>query len=278
VNGSVSEVPTTQPGPLRETLTFVFYRFEVAALVIWFVARWLVYGANLPVPIELPFIDAITLIIATLATVFGLVRWWPLQNVLAIAFLTFLLSGVLEHVLGIGSGIYPEKAARAVFDVPWTAPILWLVVLLNARSVTRLVLWPYRERGSYGLWLIFITAVMTALVLVLQDSICDPTAELSKLIGIFFIRLVASGFLLVIVAPFLIPKGAVVPTPDCGPVAIWSVLNLYLIVIAGMEHYWERAGILIVLNGVVTTFSLRARKKRRGPKAPKQPMLEQDRT
>jgi hypothetical protein len=270
----MNEAPaqTQQQGPIRETLTWMLYRFEISALAIWFVVRWLVYAVGLSVPVELPYIDAITLVIATLATLFGLSRWWPSQNIIAIAALTVLLSGALEHVLLISTGAgYPDSAGNAIFGVPWVVPLLWFVVMLNARSVARLILWPHREKGSYGLWLILFTAVMTALVLMVQEAICGRFYNWGAPVTLALVRWLAAIFFLAIVAPFLIPKGAVIPPPDYGPVTVWAMINLYLIVVAGIGHYWEGAGILIVVNGILTTLALRARKRRK-PKAPKQPL------
>lgn len=255
---------------LRDTLAFTFYRFELITLAIWVVVRLLIHGAGVRIPIELPYIDAITITLATAATVFGLSRWWPAQNIIAIAFLTIALSLTLEHFLVAHTDApYSDTAGKTFFGVPWTISVLWLVVLLNARSVARLVLWPKREKGSYGLWLLFFTAVMTALVLLVMEIVSNRFPILGAPIALSGVRLIAALLILTIIAPFLIPKGAVVPPPDCGPVAIWAVINGYLIVIAAIEHSWESAGILIVLNGLLTTFALRWRKKRK-PKAPTQ--------
>jgi hypothetical protein len=56
-------------------------------------------------------------------------------------------------------------------------------------------------------------------------------------------------------------------------VLVWAVINLYLVIIAiaANGNYWDCAGILVVANGILTTWALRAR-KRRNPKAPKQPI------
>lgn len=261
-----------QPGPLRETLTWMLYRFELSALVVWFFIRWLVHGAGLSVPVELPYIDGVTLVLATLATLFGLSRWWPSQNIIAIAFLTIALSGALEHILVISTGSqYSDAAGKGVFGVPWSLPLFWFVAMLNARSVARLILWPKREKGSYGLWLIVLTAVMTALVLLVQEAISGRFANWAAPLMLSGIRLLAAIFFLAIVAPFLIPKGPVIPPPVCGPVMVWAIINLYLVIVAAMGNYWDGAGILVVANGVLTTWGLRAR-KRRNPKAPKQPI------
>src|SRR4051812_10545582 len=83
------------PRPLAAML----FRFELAALAIWFLLRWIAFGLNLPVPIDLPFPDAVTIIIATLATLFALGRWWPAQNLVAVTVLILVLSGVFEYVL-----------------------------------------------------------------------------------------------------------------------------------------------------------------------------------
>ncbi|MGZ4965073.1 MAG: carotenoid biosynthesis protein [Limisphaerales bacterium] len=264
---NVTAEEQAQPSPLRETLACMFYRFEVIAMSAWFVARWLVHGAYLHVPIELPYVDAITVVLATVATIFGLSRWWPNQNVIAVSFLTVALSGVLEHILIISTGSpYSDNAGAAFFGVPWTLPLIWFIAMLNARSVARLVLWPKREKGSYGLWLILFTSVMTALALLVNEAVCGRFYNWGALVALCAVRFLAAVFFLAIVAPFLIPKGGVIPAPDCGPVAIWAVLNAYLIIVAAIVHSWESAGILVVLNGMLTTVGLRWRKKRK-PKA-----------
>lgn len=256
--------------PLRDTLAFTFYRFELTALAIWVAARLLMHAAGMRIPIELPYIDSITIVLATLATLFGLSRWWPAQNVIAIAFLTVALSGTLEHFLVSHTDApYPDIAGKLFYGIPWTLPLLWLVVMLNARSVARLVLWPKREKGSYGLWLLLFTAVMTTLVFLVHEVISNRFSVWGAPVALSVVRTIAGFLFLTIIAPFLIPKGAVVPPPDYGPVAIWAVMNAYLIVIAVIQQSWESFGILIVLNGLLTTFSLRWRKKRK-PKAPRQ--------
>lgn len=261
------QAPST---PLRDTLAFTFYRFELTALAIWVAARLLMHAAGMRIPIELPYIDSITISLATLATAFGLSRWWPAQNVIAIGFLTIAMSWTLEHFLVSHTDApYPEIAGATVYGVPWTLPLLWFVVLLNARSVARLVLWPKREKGSYGLWLLLFTAVMTALIFLVHEVVSNRFSTWEAPLALSGVRLIAALLFLTIIAPFLIPKGAVVPPPDCGPVAIWAIMNAYLIVIAVIGHSWESFGILIVLNGLLTTFSLRWRKKRK-PKAPTQ--------
>jgi hypothetical protein len=270
VNGSAEQ--QLQPGPLRESLAWMFYRFEVSALAVWFVARWIAYAINLRVPVELPYIDATAVVLASLATLFGLSRWWPSQNIIAIGFLTVAFSSVLEHVLVISTGAaYPDQAGKSIYGVPWTIPLLWLVTLLNGRSVARLVLWPRREKGSYGLWLIVLTALVTALVLLVQEVVSGRFYNWNIPLELAGVRLIAAVLLLVIIAPFLIPKGAVVPPPDYGPVMIWAIINTYLVIISATVPAWESASILVVANGVLTTWALRARKKRK-PKAPTQPM------
>jgi len=248
----------------------MFYRFEISALAIWFVIRWLVHGAYLHVPVELPYIDAITIVLAALATVFGLGRWWPAQNVIAVSFLTITLSGVLENILIVSSGTpFPDNAGAAIFSVPWTLPLLWLIAMLNARSVARLILWPKREKSTYGLWLILYTSVMTAAILLVQEEVSGRFYNWGAPLALCGVRFLGALFFLAVVAPFLIPKGAVIPPPDYRPVVIWAVLNAYLVIVAAHEHKWEAAGVIVVLNGILTTIGLRWRKKRK-PKAPRQ--------
>src|SRR5260221_13646108 len=47
--------------------------------------------------------------------------------------------------------------------MPWAAPLLWVVIVLNARGAARLLLRPYRAEQAYGFWLIGLTAVLAML-------------------------------------------------------------------------------------------------------------------
>ena len=56
---------------------------------------------------------------------------------------------------------YTEGASGRIFGtVPWLLPLLWMVVLFNARSVGRLVFRPWRKSRTYGVRVIALTCVM----------------------------------------------------------------------------------------------------------------------
>ena len=44
--------------------------------------------------------------------------------------------------------------------VPWPLPLLWVVLVINARGVGRLVMRPWRKTNFYGFWVIGLTCLL----------------------------------------------------------------------------------------------------------------------
>jgi uncharacterized membrane protein len=114
-------------------------------------------------------LDAVFLVIAAASTLAALWRQLPLQNVLTAALGIAVIGGGFSALgarteLPFGPFIYaPAMGAQIFKTLPWTVPLLWVVVVLNARGVARLILRPWRKNKAYGLRLIGATAVLVLL-------------------------------------------------------------------------------------------------------------------
>ncbi len=113
--------------------------------------------------------EALLLLSATISTLLSLARQLPSQNVLLAAFIIAFIGGV-AHTAGVKSGIPfgpfmfgPQIGWKFFNTLPWTMPLLWVVVVLNSRGVRALVLRPWRKIRTYGFWLIGLTALFTML-------------------------------------------------------------------------------------------------------------------
>ncbi|MEO6999330.1 MAG: carotenoid biosynthesis protein, partial [Terracoccus sp.] len=166
-------------------------------------------GANADLP------EALLIVFATISTLVALARQLPLQNVLLAAGIIALVGG-LAHLLcarvGIPFGpvLFGSGAEPKLFGVlPWILPLLWVVAVLNSRSVARLVLRPWRKMRAYGLWLMGLTALFTALF----DYALEPFATHIKHCWIW----TAGGFVLT-------PQGV----PVSNPVGWFAVTLLIL--------------------------------------------------
>ena len=118
-------------------------------------------------------------ILACALTLCHLARSLPLQNVLACAALIFALSGLIE-IIGVKTGIpfgpfiYTDKLGHQIFHIlPWPVPLLWIIVLLNSRSLSRFILRRQREKANYGLWVIALAAVLATLFDVILEIVAN---------------------------------------------------------------------------------------------------------
>lgn len=210
---------------------------------------------------------------------FGAMRKALAQNVwLAAAVIALLSGGVLglDAAVGIPFGRmqYMDSAGpRIVGLVPWTMPLLSVVVVLNARGVARLIMRPWRKARNYGFWVMGIAACLAALFdlglepfasrinrfWVWQTRPNLPTwygAPLVSLFGWAMTTLLVLGF----ATPVLINKRAGV-SPHHGPVyaplIIWIVVNGLFGLAACAHGLWLAAAVIAAGNLVVMVLAVR---------------------
>jgi uncharacterized membrane protein len=219
---------------------------------------------------------ALLLLLATAGTLSALARQLPLQNVLLAAFVIALMGGAAQALgvkLGIPFGPFvfgPGAGPRLFRTLPWSVPLIWVVVILNSRGVARLILRPWRKVRSYGFWLIGLTALLTAgFDLALEPFAArvqhywfwQPTkfpmtwqgAPLMNFLSWATVALLMLAF----VTPALINKNPVRRPPDFHPLAVWLGALLLFGLASTLHGIWPAGvfdGLLAVL---VAVFAIR---------------------
>jgi uncharacterized membrane protein len=229
-------------------------------LLLFFVLNAGLVGLRLAIPKALPagaaWPDAFLLVLAAGSTLASLSGQVPAQNALLAASVIGCAGGA-AHALGAATGVpfgpfvdHPQNIGRELFSlVPWTVPLIWVVVLLNARGVARLILRPYRSKDGYG----FYVMGLTVLLAVVFDLGWEPYAVLLKHYwawkptripldwytapwSAFLGWALAATLILLFVTPALINKSPAQPRPSYQPLVIWEVLSLLLLTGALVRH------------------------------------------
>ena len=148
---------------------------NIPVVVVFFMVLYqVVAGAGVGGPFNWLLCWLIAL--AAFSTLTALARQLQWQYVLTAAFICGLVGG-LSHAFSLDSGIPfgpfvfgPEAGPQFFSKLPWTVPVIWLVVVFNSRGVGRLILRPWRKMRTYGFWLIGFTVVLSTLF----DLAMDP--------------------------------------------------------------------------------------------------------
>ena len=220
--------------------------------------------------------EALLLLLCAAATLTNLGRRLPGQNVLlAAAFITFMVGAI--ETLGVKTGapfgpfIYTEAAGQTLFDpLPWAVPLLWLVVLLNARGVARLALRPWRKTRNYGLWAISLATLFVMMFDVALQPFASqvqgywrwqstklPPTWFSTPVTNFVGRGVMALLILAFVTPALINKKPVKRPRNYQPLVVWVVLGLYLALGEITHGLWLAATATLGMTVATAVFAMR---------------------
>jgi uncharacterized membrane protein len=215
--------------------------------------------------------------LAAATTLVSLSRRVPLQSVIVAALLILAISGIVLAV-GVRTGVpfglftYTNTAGAQLFDtLPWTMPLLWLVMILNCRGVARLILKPWRKLRVYGFWMMGITSLLAALFglglepfatcvnryWIWETPANSPGWYRAPWVS-FFGRAMTALLILAFATPWLINKrpGGRRP-PDYHPLIIWLSLNLYLIAGLAWQQLWPAVWLVSGIGVVVVITALR---------------------
>lgn len=229
--------------------------------------------ARTPLPGKPGWAEALLVVTTALATLLALARQLPGAKVILAAAIVGLTGG-LVHAIGVttaipfGPFVYSERIGPKLFGaVAWPLPALWIIIVLNARGVARMILKPWRKLKHYGFWVI---GVATALVVLLNLAL-EPFATrgshywlwlptkfpitwhgmpLTNSLGWALGSLLMFAF----ATPFLVntsSRSRKLP-PDYHPLVVWLLLLTLFGTGAAMEQFWS-ATILCVITGIVTT-------------------------
>lgn len=216
--------------------------------------------------------EALLVIVTTLATLVSLARILAGQNVLLAAAIIGLLGGI-AHGMGaktafpFGPFVFSEAAGPQFFNVlAWPMPLIWIIAILNARGVAKLILRPWRKLKSYAFWLIGVTATLV----VLFDLALEPYAAYVNRYWLwlptkfpftwygapivnFFGWVLTALLILAFTTPSLSKKPARTNKNrlDYHPLVVWLLALALFATCAFQNQLWPAAG-LCVLTGVAT--------------------------
>ena len=226
-------------------------------------------GATVPPAGNLPVTAAAT-------TLLALARRLPLQNVLTAG---IWIAGLATGILAVGAVtatpfgpfVYTEALGERVFGVvPWPLPLLWVVLVINARGVARLVLRPWRKTNYYGFWVI---GVACALVVLFSLGF-EPFASRVKTYWLwesagtvrgwysapwvcFLGWFLAALTILALSIPWLINKHPVKQPMDYQPLIVWGLLNLWPALGNAAHQLWPPVALAVLGNALAVTWAVR---------------------
>jgi len=250
-----------------------------ALLGVFIIAIGLLIGKTfgvLRLPVSNGLLDSIVLLLAIASTLVSLAGQLPAQNVGLATAIVASLGGVIHMIGGLtgipfGPVVYTNEAGLKLFGaLPWFMPLVWVVVILNARGVSRLILRPWRKLRVYGYWLIGLTAVLTLIfVLGLEPFatrargywIWQPTklpvdwfgTPLSDFLGWVVAALLILGFS----TPALMKKRPSKSYPEYHPLIVWIAIEVLFIAGAMSQHLTAAAAVSAVAAVLVIPFAVR---------------------
>ncbi|HEV2329808.1 MAG TPA: carotenoid biosynthesis protein [Verrucomicrobiae bacterium] len=124
-------------------------------------------------------LEAAFLVLATAGSLTALWRRLPLQNVVLAAGTIAVIGGGMSALgartnLPFGPFVYASGIGPILFKtLPWSIPLVWVVIILNSRGLARLMLRPWRKNKSYGYRVI----ALAALLVLLFDVALEPFAR-----------------------------------------------------------------------------------------------------
>lgn len=250
------------------------------SIFILFLLAWAVNGVLLLLRIELPregrWVEALLPLLGTATTLLALGRRLPLQNVVTaatlIAGIAFLIAAIAAKTgQPFGPFIYGDALGEPIFGlVPWSVPLLWVVLVINGRGVARLIMRPWRKTNYYGFWVIGLTCAL----IVLFDLSLEPfaahvrqywfwqtgksvlawhTAPWVNFLGWFITPLGIMAFTI----PWLINKQPIKQPIDYQPLAVWLLLNLWLVTGNAVEGMWLAVAAGVIGNTVAAVYAIR---------------------
>lgn len=222
------------------------------------------------------WLAALLVFTAGVTTLVSVSRQLPVQNVLLAAAIIAAIAGT-SQAFGVITGIpfgpylYTEAAGPKLFKVlPWSIPVIWIIVLLNARGVARLILRPWRKSRLYGFRLIGVTAVLAVVFDLGLEAFATrvngfwlwqptklPLAWLGTPPSNFLGWLVTALLVLAFVTPVMINKSHQKFPSDYQPLTVWILLNLLFVTGAASHQLWLACGVIGVATTVTAVMAIR---------------------
>jgi len=263
--------PNPFAGWQQKAQTTLFLLFLLDVGVVW-VRLWVpdaLFGAA-------AWPEGALLLLAAGSTLASLSGQVPAQNAV-LAAVVIGCAGGAAHMLGGLTGVpfgpfvyHPQNIGQMLFNsLPWTVPLIWVVVLLNSRGVARLMLRRVRRKTGYGFYVMGLTVVLVVLfelswepyaASVKQYWSWKPTripsdwytAPWTNFLG----WAVMTTLILLFVTPALINKSPIKSPPSHQPLILWELLSLLLLTAAALRHLRSAVILVAVQMFLVATLSL----------------------
>jgi uncharacterized membrane protein len=270
----VKEAPARAKRSVRVAEVFHF------AVFVLFLFLFGAFWANLALPShpwdDSRWLGALFVLLAVATTLTALARQLPAQNVALAATLIGVIAGAAQTLgaltaIPFGPYVYGGQFGPLLFyPLPWAAPLLWVVAILNSRGVARLIMRPWRKTRAYGIWVVGLTTVLV----VLLDFGLEPVATLVKHYwfwnptklaltyygapGVNFVGWAVTALLILAFAtPSLISKKHGRQPVAYHPLLIWLLLEFLLASGAAAHQLWPAAFLCLVPASVVAVFAVR---------------------
>jgi len=247
----------------------------IVFLVVW-AANAAITGLQVQLPAAFAWIEALLPVTAAATTLLALACRLPLHNVfmagLTVSFLaTIILAVGALTGTPFGPILYSDALGERIFGVvPWPLPLLWVVLIINARGVARLVMRPWRKTNFYGFWVI---GIGCALVVLFAMGF-EPFAVQVKDYYLWQVAPTAAGWFrvpwvdflgwflaaLAITAlsiPWLINKHPIKQPMDYQPLIVWLLLNLWPALGCAAQGLWLPVIVTVAGNGIAAAYAIR---------------------
>jgi uncharacterized membrane protein len=213
---------------------------------------------------------------AALASGVSLGRRLPIQNV-AMAFVVIALLSLVFELIAAATFIpfgprLPTDALgkRLAGLVPWGAPLVWIVVLINGRGVARLMARPWRKVTYYGFWVIGLTLGLTLVFALVFEPVASQVKHYWSWRHVpvpgswqgtpwfaFLGWVLTAGITLAFATPWLINKHPVKQPPDYHPLSLWILLHAWLVLANALYGNWLAAGFGLVATSLIGVLAVR---------------------
>jgi uncharacterized membrane protein len=212
---------------------------------------------------------------ATASTLISLSRRLPGQNVLLATGIIAVI-GTVTQVIGVktaipfGPIVYRAAGPLLSDTVPWFVPLVWVVAVLNARAVARMMARPWRKTRNYGVRIIVLT-ILLALAFELAFEpfatqvkhywLWTPTKLRTDWFGTpitdFLGWLVTLSLIISFATPAMIDKGHRKLPPNYKPLLLWIGLNALFAAGAASQGLWLAVIVTAGVALVGTVFAVR---------------------
>jgi uncharacterized membrane protein len=220
--------------------------------------------------------DGLLLVLAAATTLASVSRQLPAQNVVLAATVIGIVAGCVATLnaftaVPFGPIAYNRQNIGQLlfYPLPWAIPVMWVVVILTARGVARLMLRRYRSRANYGFQVIGLAAALTALfdlsmepyaILVREYWEWKPTKLPSDWYTAPWVNFlgwaVTTLVILLFVTPALINKSPVKSPPAYHSLLVWELLSLLFLTGTYLHHLLAGSFLILGQMAVVCFLSL----------------------